>query len=74
MRKQIYDLHNLFEVSINLTSILEPQQLLRSSMLSIIGQLRSNQAMVFLPGKKDPNFIYPIYAKGFSKQQWEQFS
>lgn len=74
MRKQIYDLHNLFEVSINLTSILEPQQLLRSSMLSIIGQLRSNQAMVFLPGKKDPNFIYPIYAKGFSNQQWEQFS
>lgn len=74
MRKQIYDLHNLFEVSINLTSILEPQQLLKSSMLSIIGQLRSNQAMVFLPGKKDSNIIYPIYAKGYSKQQWDQFS
>jgi len=74
MRKQLYDLHNLFEVSINLTSILEPQQLIKSSILSLIGQLQTNQAIVFLPSKKDPNIIFPIYSKGFSKQQWKDFN
>jgi diguanylate cyclase (GGDEF)-like protein len=73
MRKQIYDLHNLFEVSINLTSILEPQQLIKSSILSLIGQLQTNQAIVFLPSKKDPGIVYPIYSKGFSRKQWKDF-
>ena len=30
--------------------------------------------MVFLPGKNEPNTIYPIYTKGYSQQQWEKFS
>jgi len=71
MRKQIYDLHNLFEVSINLTTILEPEQLIKSSILSLIGQLRTNQAIVFLPTEKDPSIIYPIYSKGFSNRHWK---
>ena len=74
MRKQIYDLHNLFEVSINLTSILEPQKLLRSSILPRIGQLKTNQAMIFIITKKDPRHIYPVYSKGFAKEGWEDFS
>ncbi|HEB31788.1 MAG TPA: sensor domain-containing diguanylate cyclase [Spirochaetes bacterium] len=74
MRKQIYDLHNLFEVSINLTSILEPQKLLRSSILPLIGQLRTNQAMIFIITKKDPRRISPVYMKGFAKEGWDDFS
>jgi len=74
MRKQIYDLHSLFEVSINLTSILEPQQLIKSSILSLIGQLQTNQAIVFLPTKRDPNIIFPIYSKGFPKHKWKNYS
>jgi diguanylate cyclase (GGDEF)-like protein len=73
MRKQIYDLHNLFEVSINLTSILEPQQLIKSSVLSIIGQLQTNEAIVFLPNKNNNDLIYPVYYKGFSQQQWRNY-
>ena len=57
LQKQIYDLHNLFEVSINLTSILEPQQVIKSSMLSLIGQLRTNQTIVFFPLKNDGNTL-----------------
>jgi diguanylate cyclase (GGDEF)-like protein len=74
LQKQIHDLHNLFEVSIHLTSILEPQQLIKSSMLSLIGQLQTNQTIVFLPSKDAPDTIYPIYAKGFSKQFLDDFS
>jgi diguanylate cyclase (GGDEF)-like protein len=74
LQKQVYDLHSLFEVSINLTSILEPQQVIKSSMLSLIGQLQTNQTIVFLPSKSDGNALYPVYSKGFSKSLWKNFS
>ena len=74
LQKQIYDLHNLFEVSINLTSILEPQQVIKSSMLSLIGQLQTNQTILFLPSKSDGNTLYPGYSKGFSENLWKNFS
>jgi diguanylate cyclase (GGDEF)-like protein len=74
LQKQIHDLHNLFEVSINLTSILEPQQLIKSSMLSLIGQLQTNQTIVFLAARDDASTVFPIYAKGFSKRFLDDFS
>jgi diguanylate cyclase (GGDEF)-like protein len=73
MQKQIYDLHSLFEVSINLTSILEPQELIKSSMLSLIGQLQTNQTIVFLPRKRE-DIVHPLYLKGFASQTWDEFS
>jgi diguanylate cyclase (GGDEF)-like protein len=74
MRKQIYDLHNLFEVSISLTSILDPQQLIKSSVLSLMGQLQTNEAMVFLPNRHNNELLYPVYYKGFDKAKWKSFS
>ena len=73
LKKQIYDLHNLFEVSIDLNSILDPGKLIESSMLSIIGQLRIDQIIMFLPSEDDEGNIYPMYSKGFSKDLWEGF-
>jgi diguanylate cyclase (GGDEF)-like protein len=73
LQKQIYELHNLFEVSINLTSILDPEKLIESSMLSVIGQLRIDQIIMFLPSESDENNIYPMYSKGFSKEIWKDF-
>jgi len=73
LHKQIYELHNLFEVSINLTSILDPEKLIESSLLSIIGQLRIDQIIMFLPSENDENNIYPLYSKGFSKKLWKDF-
>jgi len=73
LKKQIYELHNLFEVSINLTSILDPEKLIESSLLSIIGQLRIDQIIMFLPSESDKNNIYPMYSKGFSKELWKDF-
>jgi diguanylate cyclase (GGDEF)-like protein len=73
LQRQIYDLHNLFEVSISLTSIMEPKKLIQSSMLLIIGQLRIDQVIIFLPSKKDKNNIYPMYTKGFPKDLWKGF-
>jgi diguanylate cyclase (GGDEF)-like protein len=75
LQKQIYELHNLFEISINLTSILEPKKLIQTSMLLLIGQLRVDQVIIFLPVKRvgNTNIFFPIYSKGFSKDLWKGF-
>lgn len=73
LQKQIYELHNLFEVSINLTSILDPEKLIESSILSVIGQLRIDQIIMFLPSESDKKNIYSMYSKGFSKELWKDF-
>jgi diguanylate cyclase (GGDEF)-like protein len=66
LQKQMYDLHNLFEVSIHLNSILEPQRLIESSMLSLMGQMQTNQTIIFLPSKNNGSAVFPFYSKGFS--------
>jgi diguanylate cyclase (GGDEF)-like protein len=74
LRKQIYDLHNLFEISISLSSILDPQQLIKSCVLTLLGQLQTNEAMVFLPNKHNYELLYPAYYKGFAQTKWKSFS
>jgi diguanylate cyclase (GGDEF)-like protein len=74
LRKQIYDLHNLFEISISLSSILDPQQLIKSCVLTLLGQLQTNEAMVFLPNKHNNELLYPAYYKGFTQTKWKSFS
>ncbi len=68
MKKHIYDLHNLFEVSVNLTSILDYEQLVSSFLLSIVGQLRTNGAMLLFPSKDNWKIFRPLHFKGFSAE------
>jgi diguanylate cyclase (GGDEF)-like protein len=74
LQKQMYDLHNLFEVSIHLNSILEPQRLIESSMLSLMGQLQTNQAIIFLPSKNNGKAVFPFYSKGFPDKNIEDYA
>ena len=71
--KAVKEFFNIISQTCLSYSILEPQQLIKSSILSVIGQLQTNEAIVFLPAKKDPNIIYPIYSKGFPRQYWKNF-
>ena len=68
MKKHIYDLHNLFEVSVNLTSILDYEQLVSSYLLSIVGQLRCVGAMLLFPSKDNWKVFRPLHFKGFSAE------
>ncbi|MBD3287492.1 diguanylate cyclase [candidate division KSB1 bacterium] len=65
MKKHIYDLHNLFEISVNLTSILDYERLVSSYLLSIVGQLRSIGAMLLYPSKDNWKVFRPLHFKGF---------
>lgn len=71
MKRRIYDLHNLFEISTNLTSILDAERLINSYLLALIGQLGTANAFLLFPDN-DCKGIKSVYAKGMSDENIEQ--
>lgn len=66
MKHQIYVLHNLFEISIDLSSILELERLINSYLLALIGQLRATRAMLLLVEQNEFSDLGKVFTKGFS--------
>jgi diguanylate cyclase (GGDEF)-like protein len=43
-------------------------------VLTLLGQLQTNEAMVFLPNRHSNELLYAAYYKGFSRTKWKSFS
>lgn len=69
MKKQIYDLHSLFEVSVNLTSILDYDRLIKSYLLSVIGQSKTSGVVILFPSNDNWQILKPAFSKGFSNKK-----
>jgi diguanylate cyclase (GGDEF)-like protein len=65
LRKNIYGLHSLFEVSMDLSSILELSGLINSTLLTIIGQYSTKSAMFMLANPKKNNQLEISDSRGF---------
>ena len=65
LRKNIFNLHSLFEISIELNSILELHRLVNSILLTIVGQFSSNSAIFLLASKPEIDRLEIINSKGF---------
>jgi len=66
MKHQIYVLHNLFEISIDLSSILDLERLINSYLLALIGQLRTTRAMLLLVEPSEFSTLPLVIVKGFT--------
>ncbi|HHJ51625.1 MAG TPA: diguanylate cyclase [Caldithrix abyssi] len=69
LRKNIYNLHSLFEISMELTSILELDQLVNSILLTLIGQFSCNNAIFLYAPKHDISRMEVINAKGYYENE-----
>lgn len=65
LRKNIYGLHSLFEVSMDLSSILDLEGLVSSTLLTIVGQYSCKNALFMLNNKHDHNRLEVLNSKGF---------
>ena len=65
LRKNIYGLHSLFEVSMDLSSILDLAGLISSTLLTIVGQYSCKSAMFMLNNKRDHKQLHVFDSKGF---------
>lgn len=65
LRKNIYGLHSLFEVSMDLSSILDLEGLVNSSLLTIIGQYSVKNALFMLSNKSKNNRLTVFSSRAF---------
>lgn len=71
LRKKIYELHNIFEISFELHSILDIDKLVNSALLSLIGQFSCKSALFLYPRRRNEQRLFVINSKGFYQSDVE---
>jgi two-component system cell cycle response regulator len=74
LRKKIYDLHNIFDVSFELHSILDTPRLINSTLLFIIGQFGCKSTVFFYTSKKTEQRLTVLNSKGFYQSEIENIT
>ncbi len=74
LSRRIYELHNVFKISLELTSGMSRDQVLFSYIVNIIGLMRANGAVLLLPDAQQPRRFVPAISRGFDDQAAEKFS
>lgn len=69
LKRRIYDFHNLFQISLDLTSILELDNLINSYLNTLIGQLRVKNAILYLLQNGNSTEFDLIKTKGVHKSE-----
>lgn len=72
MKRRVYELHNLVEASNEIYSILDFKQLINSALLTIIGQIGFQQALMLMYNKEKQSFSN-IFQKGFGEYNFDGF-
>jgi two-component system, cell cycle response regulator len=69
LRKKIYDLRNIFDISLELHSILDVDRLINSTLLSLIGKFSCKSAVFLLSTKRHEHRLAVINSKGLYKSE-----
>ncbi len=69
LRRNIYNLHSLFEISMELTSILQLSRLVNSILLTFIGQYSCKGAFFLFAKKPDIGRLEVLNSKGFYDEE-----
>lgn len=69
LRRQLYDLHNLFEISLELNSILDENQLIHCYLVNLFGLLATKSAVIMTNSKPNSNKFTAEYYRGITKNQ-----
>jgi two-component system cell cycle response regulator len=71
LRKKIYDLRNIFDVSLELHAILDVDRLINSTLLSLIGKFSCKSAVFLYNAKKTEQRLSILNSKGLYKADIE---
>jgi two-component system cell cycle response regulator len=69
LRKKIYDLRNIFDISLELHSILDVDRLINSTLLSLIGKFSCKSAVFLFSNKRHEHRLSVINSKGLYKSE-----
>jgi diguanylate cyclase (GGDEF)-like protein len=71
LRKKIYDLHNIFEISFELHAILDLHRLINSTLLTLVGQFSCKSALFLFIQKKNEQRLSVFNSKGYYESDTE---
>ena len=74
LRKKVYDLRNIFDVSLELHAILDVDRLINSTLLSLIGKFSCKSAIFLYPAKKNEQRLSILNSKGLYKADVEELT
>ncbi len=74
LRRNVFNLNSLFEISLELSSILEFDRLVNSILLTLVGQFSCKNALFLLTSKVKPDLLEPVNSKGFHQKELERFA
>lgn len=72
LTKKIYEQHNIFEISLELHSILDIDRLTNSTLLTLVGQFSCKSALFMFIVKKNEQRLSVINSKGFHHSDIEE--
>ncbi len=70
LKRKIFDLYTIFEISRNFNSVLNYQTLVDSFLLTSLGQVGAATAALYLPPMPDDDFLGLAKSKGFSTTRY----
>ncbi|RMH82103.1 MAG: diguanylate cyclase [Calditrichaeota bacterium] len=73
LQKKLYDFHNLFEVSYRVMGQLELSQLVRQSLINILGIFTTRSVMLLLADDREPDVFRVVDSRGVRPPTVEQF-
>ncbi|HGY54654.1 MAG TPA: diguanylate cyclase [Caldithrix abyssi] len=71
LRRNIFNLRNLFEVSLELNSILDLKRLINSVLLTLVGQFSCKNALFFYTQRQNKGRMEVLNSKGFYQDEIE---
>ncbi len=71
LRRNVFNLHSLFEISIELNSILELDRLVNSILLTLVGQFSSKNALFMMVLRPNADYLEVMNSKGLHKKEYE---
>ncbi len=74
LTKKIYEQHNVFEISLELNSILDMDRLINSTLLTLVGQLSCKSALFMFIKKKNEQRLSVLNSKGFQQSDIEKLT
>ena len=73
LKKRAYEIHNLMEISNELYSILNLDQLINSALLTLVGQLSCQRTFAMIYNQKEREYSH-YYSKGFKPELLKKIS
>jgi len=72
LRKELYEIRNLLDVSLELNSVLDQERLIRSYLLNLFGFLSTKSVVILVSHSPYKDFLVPLFYQGVTETQAEQ--